>query len=151
MADEYTGFDFALEDEPDERIIREYRGTPEYNTDDGEHLIGNGQIDEVNLRLAGYRREDLERVFGPRTERTQSGRAVWSLKHVRQVEAERFGPLYPVIRRAMAACLDIETLRRQADHVFGVREVAPSPSDDDWAELELHRQLSQLERTDDVP
>lgn len=100
----------------DERVIDEYRGTPEWDNEDGD-LAAHGQISEVDLRLLGYRKEDLEAVFGPRTERTTAGRPVWDLKHVQRVEAQRFGPFIGRIRKRMmtfddlgAACDDLEEL-----------------------------------------
>ncbi|WP_280300776.1 hypothetical protein [Nocardia abscessus] len=100
----------------DERVIDEYRGTLEWENEDGD-LAEHGQISEVDLRLLGYRKEDLEAVFGPRTERTEAGRPVWNLEHVKQVEAERFGPFAGRIKKRLmafdyldAACDDLEEL-----------------------------------------
>ncbi|MEU2040444.1 hypothetical protein [Nocardia niwae] len=100
----------------DERVIDEYRGTPEWENEDGD-LAEHGQISEVDLRLLGYRKQDLEAVFGPRTERTKAGRPVWDLEHVKQVEAERFGPFAGRIKKRLmafddldAACDDLEEL-----------------------------------------
>ncbi|MGW4370767.1 hypothetical protein ACWEKT_34525 [Nocardia takedensis] len=102
--------DSEREDELDDEVLAEYVGTPEAGNPDG-NILEYGQIDEINLRLSGYRKVDLEAVFGPRTERSPSGRAVWNLDHVRRVEAERFGPFLGVVQRELEVLLTVEAAR----------------------------------------
>lgn len=116
MSGRNTGVDVELERELYEAVAAEYRGTQEY--EDDLELVSDNQIDEFNLRLRGYRKEDLEPLFGPKTERTRIGRPVWSLEHVRQVEAERLGPFVSVIRQSLAICLDMETVREHLETVL---------------------------------
>ncbi|WP_109528669.1 hypothetical protein [Nocardia aurea] len=102
--------DSEREDELDEAVFAEYVGTSEAGNPDG-NILEYGQIDEINLRLSGYRKEDLEAVFGPPAERSPSGRAVWNLQHVRRVEAERFGPFLGVVQKELEVFLTVEAAR----------------------------------------
>ncbi|MBF6227127.1 hypothetical protein IU470_18700 [Nocardia abscessus] len=101
----------------DERVIDEYRGTREWENEDGD-LAERGQISEVDLRILGYRKEDLEAVFGPRTERTEAGRPVWNLRHVQQIEAERFGPVAGRIKKRLMAFDDLDAACDDLDELF---------------------------------
>ncbi|MEV5835398.1 hypothetical protein [Nocardia sp. NPDC052112] len=112
-----SNFDVRGSDLEDERIMAEYRGTTERVCDDGD-LAEAGMISEVDLRLLGYRKEDLESLFGPRTEITASGRQVWNLDHVRAVETQQLGPFRGRIMRELRYCLNIETALETLEHLF---------------------------------
>ncbi len=112
-----ANFDVRRSDVEDERIIAEYRGTTEDVDDDGD-LAEAGMISEVDLRLWGYRKQDLESLFGPRTEITASGRQVWNLDHVHAVEAGQLAPFRGRIMRELRHCLDIETALETLEHMF---------------------------------
>ncbi|WP_433723113.1 hypothetical protein ACQP0C_23470 [Nocardia sp. CA-129566] len=112
-----ANFDVGESDFEDERIMAEYRGTAEHVDDDGD-LAEAGMISEVDLRLLGYRKQDLESLFGPRTEITVSGRQVWNLDHVRAIEAQQLVPFRGRIMRELRYCLDIETALEALEHMF---------------------------------
>ncbi|WP_433524054.1 hypothetical protein ACQPZ2_02105 [Nocardia pseudovaccinii] len=110
-------FDVRGSDLEDELIMAEYRGTSERVNDDGD-LAEAGMISEVDLRLCGYRKQDLESLFGPRTEITASGRQVWNLDHVRAIEAQQRAPFRGRIMRELRYCRDIETALGALEHMF---------------------------------
>ncbi|WP_157187273.1 hypothetical protein [Nocardia vinacea] len=112
-----ANFDVRGSDLEDERIMAEYRGSAERVDDDGD-LAEAGMISEVDLRLWGYRKQDLESLFGPRTEITASGRQVWNLDHVRAIEAQQLAPFRGRIMRELRHCLDIETALEALEHMF---------------------------------